>query len=60
MDELKKECAVCGKEYKENSGEAWVHDSGKTFCGNCYMNIMEMLCQRMEEEQQRRMDKMTK
>lgn len=56
MDKLKKECVVCGKEYRENSGEAWVHDSGQTLCGDCYMNVMEMLYQKMEEEQQRWMN----
>lgn len=53
VNEIKQCCAVCGKEYRENSGEAWVHDSGQTLCGDCYMNVMEKLCQKMEEEQQR-------
>ena len=56
MNEVKQCCGVCGKEYKGNSGEVWVYDSGRTICGDCYMNVMELLCQRMEEEQRRWMN----
>lgn len=46
-------CRVCGQERtctENTKNDVWVIDGNDLICGSCYIRVMNLLCERMEQE----------
>ena len=49
-----KHCVVCEKEYWTDTDDVWVQDGDRLICGECYVRVMDKLCDQMEAKERNR------
>ena len=59
MENHTKKCRVCEKPYSSETyqeGDVWVLDGKDLICGECYIRVMNKLCDYMEQQETQRIN----